>query len=88
MLNPQNATHLWLLHALFLDDINQDCADFQAEWNCHPIWGPDMNDKSPKVNSRLHSNLTETQILSRTYGFWDKHYSACIVMIAREFTPM
>ncbi|KAG1854302.1 hypothetical protein C8R48DRAFT_599092, partial [Suillus tomentosus] len=48
MLNPQNANHLWLLHALFLDDINQDCSDFQAEWNCHPISGPDTNDKSPK----------------------------------------
>ncbi|KAG1875467.1 hypothetical protein DFJ58DRAFT_721301 [Suillus subalutaceus] len=48
MLNPQNANHLWLLHALFLDDINQDCSDFREEWNCHPIWGPDTNDKSPK----------------------------------------
>ncbi|KAG1723232.1 hypothetical protein EDB19DRAFT_1834697 [Suillus lakei] len=48
MLDPQNTNHLWLLHALFLDDINQNCSDFQAEWNCHPIWGPDTNDKSPK----------------------------------------
>ncbi|KAG1847639.1 hypothetical protein DFJ58DRAFT_663184, partial [Suillus subalutaceus] len=28
--------------------INQDCSDFRAEWNCHPICGPDINDKSPK----------------------------------------
>ncbi|KAG1823745.1 uncharacterized protein BJ212DRAFT_1476618 [Suillus subaureus] len=48
MLDPQNANHLWLLHALFLDDVNQDCSNFQAEWNCHPIWDPDTNDKSPK----------------------------------------
>ncbi|KAG2052899.1 hypothetical protein BDR06DRAFT_1009031 [Suillus hirtellus] len=48
MLNPQNTNHLWLLHALFLKDINQDCSDFQAEWNCHLISGPDTNDKSPK----------------------------------------
>ncbi|KAG1851933.1 hypothetical protein F4604DRAFT_1933868 [Suillus subluteus] len=48
MLNPQNANHLWLLHTLFLDNINQDCSDFWEEWNCHPIWGPDTNDKSPK----------------------------------------
>ncbi|KAG1844109.1 hypothetical protein C8R48DRAFT_818693 [Suillus tomentosus] len=33
---------------LFLDEINQDCSDFRAEWNCHPIRGPDTNDKSPK----------------------------------------
>jgi len=59
MLNPQNANHLWLLHALFLDDINQDCSDFRAEWNCHPIWGPDTNDKSPKVSSWLYFQLAE-----------------------------
>ncbi|KAG2157542.1 hypothetical protein DEU56DRAFT_722171, partial [Suillus clintonianus] len=46
MLNPQNTNHLWLLHTLFLDNINQDCFDFQAEWNCHPIWGPDTNDNN------------------------------------------
>jgi hypothetical protein len=59
MLNPQNANHLWLFHMLFLDDINQDCSDFWAEWNCHPIWGPDMNDKSPKVSSWLYFQLAE-----------------------------
>jgi hypothetical protein len=59
MLNPQNANHLWLLHMLFLDDINQDCSDFWAEWNCHPIWGPDTNDKSPKVSSWLYFQLAE-----------------------------
>ncbi|TEB18807.1 hypothetical protein FA13DRAFT_1647973 [Coprinellus micaceus] len=31
--------HLWLLHRLFLDAINQDCASFQEEWNHHPIAG-------------------------------------------------
>ncbi|KAG1737056.1 uncharacterized protein EDB91DRAFT_1055220 [Suillus paluster] len=34
--------------ALFLDEINSDCLNFQAEWNCHPICGPDTNNKSPK----------------------------------------
>ncbi|KAJ7628783.1 hypothetical protein FB45DRAFT_748447, partial [Roridomyces roridus] len=36
-LDRSNHTHLWLLHRLFLPMINADCADFQAEWNSHPI---------------------------------------------------
>ncbi|KAG1863030.1 hypothetical protein F4604DRAFT_1587213, partial [Suillus subluteus] len=47
-LNPHSPSHIWLLQTLFLDEINQDCSDFRAEWNCHPIRGPDTNDKSPK----------------------------------------
>ncbi|KAG8219178.1 hypothetical protein J3R82DRAFT_4894, partial [Butyriboletus roseoflavus] len=48
MLNPQNPSHLWLLHVLFLPAVNEDCLDFQHEWNCHPINGIDTNNKSPK----------------------------------------
>lgn len=51
MLDTQKSFHTWLLHILFLDDINQDCADFQEEWNCHPISGAGTNNKSPKVKS-------------------------------------
>ncbi|KAF8549907.1 hypothetical protein OG21DRAFT_1420531, partial [Imleria badia] len=47
MLNPQNPHHLWILHVLFLPAINQDCRDFQLEWNCHPIDSVDTNLKSP-----------------------------------------
>ena len=53
MLDPQNPHHVWLLHLLFLDDINNDCNDFKEEWNCHPISGPDTSNKSPKVNSMM-----------------------------------
>ncbi|KAJ7720708.1 hypothetical protein B0H16DRAFT_1666429 [Mycena metata] len=38
-LDRSNPHHLWLLHLLFLDMINNDCDDFRAEWNCHPISG-------------------------------------------------
>ncbi|KAG2338330.1 hypothetical protein BDR05DRAFT_978182 [Suillus weaverae] len=46
--------HLWVevgtqftrrWRTLFLDEINSDCLNFQAEWNCHPIHGPDTNNK-------------------------------------------
>ena len=42
-------SHLWLLHCLFLDQINEDCEQFQYEWNAHPISGPSTNNKSPQV---------------------------------------
>ncbi|KAJ6466902.1 hypothetical protein C8R45DRAFT_838712, partial [Mycena sanguinolenta] len=38
--------HLWLLHFLFLDLLNEDCATFQEEWNAHPISG-EGHDQSP-----------------------------------------
>ncbi|KAG2088635.1 hypothetical protein BD769DRAFT_1309248, partial [Suillus cothurnatus] len=44
-LNPQTTYHIWLLQTLFLDEINLDCLNFQAEWNCHPIRSPDTNNK-------------------------------------------
>ncbi|KAL4063012.1 hypothetical protein V8B97DRAFT_1877167 [Scleroderma yunnanense] len=48
MLDAQNSSHLWFLHTLFLDDINCDCQAFCEEWNCHPISGPNTNNKSLK----------------------------------------
>ncbi|KAJ7765055.1 hypothetical protein DFH07DRAFT_738012, partial [Mycena maculata] len=46
-LDRSNPHHLWLLHLLFLDLINEDCQDFRAEWNCHPISG-EGHDMSPE----------------------------------------
>ncbi|KAJ7849862.1 hypothetical protein B0H14DRAFT_2356005, partial [Mycena olivaceomarginata] len=42
-----NSHHLWLLHFLFLDLINDDCTNFVAEWSCHPISG-EGHDQSPE----------------------------------------
>ncbi|KAG8896974.1 hypothetical protein FRC00_004972 [Tulasnella sp. 408] len=36
-LDPKNPNHLWLLHFLFLDDLNNEATAFQADWNFHPI---------------------------------------------------
>ncbi|KAJ6614370.1 hypothetical protein B0H10DRAFT_2265466 [Mycena sp. CBHHK59/15] len=41
--DPDNPHHLWLLHHLFLADINRDCEDFQQHWNHHPISGKGKN---------------------------------------------
>ncbi|KZT27166.1 hypothetical protein NEOLEDRAFT_1061535, partial [Neolentinus lepideus HHB14362 ss-1] len=46
-LDRKDPTHLWLLHKLFLDDINTDCQDFQVQWNAHPISGPQTKNRSP-----------------------------------------
>ncbi|KAJ7508218.1 hypothetical protein B0H11DRAFT_1704667, partial [Mycena galericulata] len=45
-LDRSNPHHLWLLHSLFLDMLNEDCARFQEEWNAHPISG-EGHDQSP-----------------------------------------
>ncbi|KAF5350426.1 hypothetical protein D9758_012442 [Tetrapyrgos nigripes] len=38
-LDRKNPHHLWLLQFLFLDTINDDCKEFQKDWNAHPISG-------------------------------------------------
>ncbi|KAJ7434920.1 hypothetical protein B0H11DRAFT_2161919 [Mycena galericulata] len=54
-LNPDNPHHLWLLHYLFLDDINKDCDDFREIWNHHPISGKG-HDQTP-ADMRLVGEL-------------------------------
>lgn len=48
-LDRENAAHLWLLHFLFLDTINDDCKLFQSHWNSHPISGKG-HDQTPNVH--------------------------------------
>lgn len=37
MLDVNNPCHLWLLHFLFLGMLDDDCREFQDDWNYHPI---------------------------------------------------
>jgi hypothetical protein len=39
LLDRSNKEHLWLLHHLFLNDINLDCKEWQEDWNSHGISG-------------------------------------------------
>ncbi|KAJ7032986.1 hypothetical protein C8F04DRAFT_1003267 [Mycena alexandri] len=57
-LDRKNSSHLWLLHTLFLPDINDDCLEFQEEWNLHPIKGRTTNDQSP-ADMRFMGQTTE-----------------------------
>lgn len=45
-----NPTHIWLLHVLFLDMINEDCREFCTEWNAHPMAGYQTKGRSPMVS--------------------------------------
>ncbi|KAJ7488711.1 hypothetical protein B0H11DRAFT_1720371, partial [Mycena galericulata] len=42
-LDRDNPHHLWLLHKLFLPQLNEDCIEFQNDWNHHPISGKGRN---------------------------------------------
>jgi len=48
-LEHSKSEHLWLLHNLFLDEINSDCKEFQLNWNHHPISGSKGKNRSPMV---------------------------------------
>ncbi|KAJ6458266.1 hypothetical protein C8R45DRAFT_1110176 [Mycena sanguinolenta] len=61
-LDVDKPEHLWLLHILFLDYINEDCAEFQANWNAHPM--KTSSNKSP--NSTRTGNLLG-QVQHRVY---------------------
>jgi len=47
-LDKDDPHHIWLLHTLFLEDIQNDCDEFQRHWNSHPLSGKGQN-MSPLV---------------------------------------
>lgn len=49
-LDRRNPHHLWLIHYLFLDEIDQDCSEFQRGWNRHPLTS--AQGKSPSVRTQ------------------------------------
>ena len=67
-LDRKDPHHLWLLHTLFLDSINSDCANFQSTWNSHPISG---EEKSPDVSTFSQPPLIPSLpfLYNRTCGF-------------------
>jgi hypothetical protein len=48
-LDRKNPHHLWVLHILFLTEINMDCKAFQASWNSKPLTGTKGKNRSPNV---------------------------------------
>ncbi|KAJ7508019.1 hypothetical protein B0H11DRAFT_1704680, partial [Mycena galericulata] len=79
-LNHDSPRHLWLLHRLFLDEINADCRDFQLEWNLHPLKGTQNKGQSPsdiRFISETEHGVREDQpgvhpaVLEEFYGVED-----------------
>ena len=59
-LDPDKPEHLWLLHYLFLDMINEDCDSFRDHWNHHPLSGKG-GDRSPLVSQMCPSHYVAAQ---------------------------
>jgi hypothetical protein len=49
LLDAHNPQHLWLLHHLFLHELDHDSKAFQGDWNHHGISGSETQSKSPHV---------------------------------------
>jgi hypothetical protein len=58
-LNHHDPSHLWLLHRLFLNLINEDCLDFKEMWSQHPLSSIGTDDMSPAVSVLASSGLVE-----------------------------
>ncbi|KIJ26758.1 hypothetical protein M422DRAFT_272163 [Sphaerobolus stellatus SS14] len=48
-LDHNNSQHLWLLHHLFLGEINDDCGAFEQHWNSKPIHSKEAKNQSPNA---------------------------------------
>lgn len=68
-LDASNPTHLWLLSALFMEDLNDACDRFTDVWNNHPMSGAGTHGLSPSVSTTTfiqavrHEELTCIQAL-------------------------
>lgn len=47
-LDVDNPNHLWLLHHVFLDALNDDLMEFAERWNTHIMRFADSGNRSPK----------------------------------------
>ncbi|KAF9033010.1 hypothetical protein BDP27DRAFT_1245711 [Rhodocollybia butyracea] len=79
-LDRKNSFHLWLLHFLFLNLINEDCKEFVENWNAHPISG-EGHDRSPndllflgQLDHGVYEDCPEVDpnLLRRFYGVHGK----------------
>lgn len=66
-LDRDNAEHLWLLHVLFLNEIENDCDAFRVTWNKHPISDKGKN-MSPDVSLSTNFNLLASETLIFALG--------------------
>ena len=53
-LDASNRQHIWLLHRLFTNDLNEDCFTFRNNWNDHGVSGKLIQHKAPIVSPCTH----------------------------------
>lgn len=77
-LNPRRTGHIWMIHHLFLSQINQDVEDFVYTWNHHMMQIRGQRTASPRemfffgMVSRGTRGLEEEDIDVQSYGIdWD-----------------
>ncbi|EPS94422.1 hypothetical protein FOMPIDRAFT_1134366, partial [Fomitopsis schrenkii] len=64
-LNRKDPHHLWLLHFLFLDDLNMDCDRFCEYWNNHSVrngWFGDQDEIAAEIASDQQNNIRHPPI--------------------------
>lgn len=47
-LDPTRPAHIWLLHFLFLDAINEDAQEWRHAWNSHKLQIKGERERSPR----------------------------------------
>lgn len=87
-LDVENEHHLWLLHSLFLDEINADVDTFSREWARKPISGPGTHYQSPKVCvclSALIHWMTHVACI-RICGSLGRHSTVCMTQTTAKMS--
>lgn len=79
-LERDNPQHIWLLHTLFLEDIQLDCDEFCQSWNSHPLSGKGENMSplvcacDPRFSSFIYNAIDQDiRLLGQTqHGVYDE----------------
>ncbi|KXN83492.1 hypothetical protein AN958_01349, partial [Leucoagaricus sp. SymC.cos] len=54
---PEYPDHIWLLHHIFLDQINREAEEWRSMWNEHPLSIPGVGNDSPALMYALSPGL-------------------------------
>ncbi|KAJ8519785.1 hypothetical protein ONZ45_g3290 [Pleurotus djamor] len=81
-LDREDPHHLWLLHVMFLHEINNDADNFIAEWNAHPISGKDTTHNMSPNDMRLLGQVQNGVYNNNDYS--DAHPAVLQVISQRD----
>ncbi|TFY53903.1 hypothetical protein EVJ58_g9184 [Rhodofomes roseus] len=58
-LQPSRSAHIWLLHHIFLRQINHDVEEWAASWNNHPLHERHVSDRARSPRDRFIFGMVE-----------------------------